>query len=51
VRSAGTSSSTKKAVNVKDILSAETVFVMEEKHKSWLKAEFTDYLNLKIFKY
>ena len=40
VRSAGTSSSARKTVNAKDILWADIIFVMEEKHKSRLKAEF-----------
>ncbi len=47
VRSAGTSSSARKTVNAKDILWADTVFVMEEKHKSRLKAEFTKLLKYK----
>lgn len=41
VRSAGTSKSARKSVNAKDIQWADTIFVMEEKHKSRLKAEFT----------
>jgi predicted protein tyrosine phosphatase len=40
VRSAGTSSSARKTVNAKDILWADIIFVMEEKHKNRLKAEF-----------
>jgi predicted protein tyrosine phosphatase len=40
VRSAGTSSSARKTVNAKDILWADIIFVMEEKHKDRLKAEF-----------
>ena len=46
VRSAGTSSSARKTVNAKDILWADIIFVMEEKHKSRLKAEF-----IKLVKY
>lgn len=40
VRSAGTSSSARKTVNAKDIQWADIIFVMEEKHKDRLKAEF-----------
>lgn len=47
VRSAGTSASARKAVNAKDIQWADTIFVMEEKHKSRLKAEFTRSLKYK----
>lgn len=47
VRSAGTSASARKKVNVKDIKWAETIFVMEEKHKSRLKAEFSRLLKYK----
>lgn len=47
VRSAGTSASARKTVNVKDIQWAETIFVMEEKHKSRLKAEFRRLLKYK----
>jgi len=47
VRSAGTSASARKTVNVKDIQWAETIFVMEEKHKSRLKAEFSRLLKYK----
>ena len=47
VRSAGTSPKAKRTVNVKDIQWADVVFVMEEKHKSRLKAEFTRLLNYK----
>ena len=46
VRSAGTSASARKTVNAKDILWADIIFVMEEKHKSRLKAEF-----IKLVKY
>ncbi|MGJ8693580.1 MAG: low molecular weight protein tyrosine phosphatase family protein [Thalassotalea sp.] len=47
VRSAGTSASARKKVKVKDIEWADIIFVMEEKHKSRLKAEFTRVLNHK----
>lgn len=47
VRSAGTSASARKTVNAKDIQWADTIFVMEEKHKSRLKAEFTRLFNYK----
>jgi predicted protein tyrosine phosphatase len=40
VRSAGTSTSARKTVNAKDILWADTIFEMEEKHESRLKDEF-----------
>lgn len=46
MRSAGTSASARKTVNAKDILWADIIFVMEEKHKSRLKAEF-----IKLVKY
>ncbi|MEH6595405.1 MAG: phosphotyrosine protein phosphatase [Colwellia polaris] len=47
VRSAGTSASARKTVNAKDILCADIIFVMEEKHKSRLKAEFTKLVKYK----
>jgi predicted protein tyrosine phosphatase len=47
VRSAGTSASARKTVNEKDILWTDTIFVMEEKHKSRLKAEFSKLLKYK----
>ncbi|MEZ9141697.1 MULTISPECIES: low molecular weight protein tyrosine phosphatase family protein [unclassified Shewanella] len=47
VRSAGTSPKAKRTVNVKDIQWADVIFVMEEKHKNRLKAEFTRLLNYK----
>jgi predicted protein tyrosine phosphatase len=47
VRSAGTSTSARKTVNTKDIQWADTIFVMEEKHKRRLKAEFSRLLNYK----
>lgn len=53
VRSAGTSSSARKKINAKNIEWADTIFVMEEHHKSRLKAEFTqlpNYSNTKRYK-
>ncbi|WP_199609642.1 low molecular weight protein tyrosine phosphatase family protein [Flocculibacter collagenilyticus] len=50
-RSAGTSPKAKRTVNVKDIEWADVIFVMEEKHKSRLKAQFTrllDYKDLQV---
>ena len=47
VRSAGTSASARKTVNAKDILWADIIFVMEEKHKNRLKAEFTKLVKYK----
>ncbi|AQS38519.1 putative protein tyrosine phosphatase [Shewanella psychrophila] len=47
VRSAGTSPRAKRTVNAKDIQWADIIFVMEEKHKSRLKAEFTRILDYK----
>jgi predicted protein tyrosine phosphatase len=41
VRSAGTSSTARRKVSVDDIRWADVIFVMEEKHKSRLLAEFT----------
>jgi predicted protein tyrosine phosphatase len=41
VRSAGTSSSARRKVSIDDIRWADVIFVMEEKHKSRLLAEFT----------
>lgn len=41
VRSAGTSSTARRKVSVEDIRWADVIFVMEEKHKSRLLAEFT----------
>jgi len=40
IRSAGTSPKAKRTVNAKDITWADTIFVMEQKHKSRLKADF-----------
>lgn len=47
VRSAGTSPKARKTVSSADIRWADTIFVMEEKHKSRLKAEFTRMLSHK----
>jgi predicted protein tyrosine phosphatase len=47
VRSAGTSASARKTVKAKDIEWANTIFVMEEHHKSRLKSEFTNTLKYK----
>jgi predicted protein tyrosine phosphatase len=47
VRSAGTSPKARRTVNAKDIQWADVIFVMEEKHKSRLKAQFTRLLNHK----
>ncbi|WP_426357232.1 low molecular weight protein tyrosine phosphatase family protein [Pseudocolwellia sp. HL-MZ19] len=47
VRSAGTSSSARKKVNVKDIEWADTIFLMEEHHESRLKSDFTNMLKYK----
>ncbi|MEP0356174.1 phosphotyrosine protein phosphatase [Paraglaciecola sp.] len=47
VRSAGTSPKAKRTVSVKDIQWADIIFVMEEKHKSRLKAQFTRLLDHK----
>ena len=41
VRSAGTSSNARRTVSVEDIRWADVIFVMEEKHRSRLLAEFT----------
>jgi predicted protein tyrosine phosphatase len=47
VRSAGTSPSSRRKVSEDDIRWAELIFVMEEKHKSRLVAEFTDLIKNK----
>ncbi len=47
VRSAGTSPRAKKTVNAKDIQWADVIFVMEEKHKNRLRADFTRLLTFK----
>lgn len=46
-RSAGTSPRAKKTVGPADIRWADLIFVMEQKHKSRLKAEFTRMLDHK----
>ena len=46
-RSAGTSPRAKRTVNAKDIMWADTVFVMEHKHKDRLKAEYSKLLQYK----
>ncbi|KGJ96904.1 low molecular weight protein tyrosine phosphatase family protein [Colwellia psychrerythraea] len=47
VRSAGTSPRAKRTVSAKDIQWADVIFVMEEKHKSRMKAQFTRLLDYK----
>jgi len=47
VRSAGTSQKARRTMNAKDIQWADVIFVMEEKHKSRLKAHFTRLLSYK----
>jgi len=47
VRSAGTSPSARKTVNIKDIEWAELIFVMEHKHKERLKSTFSRQLQYK----
>ncbi|HFU76635.1 MAG TPA: phosphotyrosine protein phosphatase [Arcobacter sp.] len=47
VRSAGTSPRAKRTVNAKDIQWADTIFVMEYKHKDRLKASFSRLLQYK----
>lgn len=46
-KSAGTSPRAKKTVSPADICWADVIFVMEQKHKNRLKAEFTRLLNHK----
>jgi len=46
-RSAGTSPRAKHTINVKDLHWADVIFVMEEKHKSRLKAQFNRMLEHK----
>jgi predicted protein tyrosine phosphatase len=46
-RSAGTSPNARHKVSIDDIVWADVILVMEEKHKSRLKAEFTRLLNSK----
>ena len=48
VRSAGTSPSARRKVSIDDVRWAEVIFVMEEKHKSRLVAEFTDLIKNKV---
>lgn len=47
VRSAGTSSKARKTVSARDIQWADIIFVMEDKHKSRLKADFARLLEFK----
>ena len=47
VRSAGTSPRARRTVNARDVQWADTIFVMEEKHKSRMKAQFTRILSYK----
>lgn len=47
VRSAGTSPKACRTVSANDIQWADVIFVMEEKHKSRLKAQFTRLLGYK----
>ena len=47
VRSAGTSPKARKTVRSSDIRWADVIFVMEQKHKNKLKAEFTRMLDNK----
>ena len=47
VRSAGTSTGAKHKITAKDIEWADIIFVMEDKHKSRLKAEFRRHLEYK----
>ncbi len=47
VRSAGTSRKARKRLSVKDIRWADLIFVMEEKHKSRMRADFRDEIQYK----
>ncbi|HEY0924617.1 hypothetical protein [Rheinheimera pacifica] len=47
VRSAGTSPNARKTVGLADIRWADVIFVMEQKHKSRLMAEFTRLVDIK----
>jgi predicted protein tyrosine phosphatase len=47
VRSAGTSSTARRQVSLDDIRWADVIFVMEEKHKSRLMADFTQTIGRK----
>ena len=48
VRSAGTSPKAKKTVSQTDIRWGDIIFVMEQKHKNRLKAEFTRLIDHKL---
>lgn len=48
VRSAGTSSTARRKVTIEDVRWADVIFVMEEKHKARLRAEFAKALEYKI---
>ncbi len=48
VRSAGTSPKARKTVSAKDIRWADVIFVMEQKHKNRLKAEFTRVMDYQL---
>jgi len=47
VRSAGTSSKAKRTVNANDLRWADIIFVMEQKHKNRLNAEYANLLRYK----
>ncbi len=47
VRSAGTSPKARRTISAKDVQWADIIFVMEQKHKSRLKAQFNRRLNYK----
>ncbi|MBE0441481.1 MAG: low molecular weight protein tyrosine phosphatase family protein [Psychrobacter sp.] len=47
VRSAGTSRSARKHINIKDIHWADIVFVMENKHKRYINEQFRHQLDSK----
>ncbi|MCF7514600.1 phosphotyrosine protein phosphatase [Pseudoalteromonas sp. L23] len=47
VRSAGTSPRARRSVNASDIEWADTILVMEEKHKSRLRAQYANLLRYK----
>jgi predicted protein tyrosine phosphatase len=48
VKSAGTSTKARRTVSSTDITWADTIFVMEEKHKNRLKADFSRMLSHKM---
>ena len=50
VRSAGTSPNARRKVSAEDIRWADVIFVMEEKHKSRLMAEFSRLLDRKTIR-